>query len=319
MTEIHIDTDIGGDIDDLCALAMVLRWRGAKLVAVTTNSDDQGRRAGYARYVLDLAGAREVPVAAGADASEGHYRVWPGIPDEHRYWPEPIAPHPSPPGAALDLLENSIRRGAIVVAIGAYTNLALLEERRPGILQHARLFLMGGHAFPPRPGFPSWGPKEDWNIQVDVRSAQSVLERANPTLIPLSVTVETALRRAHLPALQASDDLGRLIARQAIAFEQDEKLSERLGASCLKLPSDLINFLHDPLACAIALGWREGVEIRQVPLAAEVRDGWLYQRTAPGGRETSIVTRIDGAAFSDFWLRVVTGGEEPRLDGNHSP
>lgn len=25
-TKIHIDTDIGGDIDDLCALAMVLAW-----------------------------------------------------------------------------------------------------------------------------------------------------------------------------------------------------------------------------------------------------------------------------------------------------
>lgn len=26
MTLIHLDTDLGGDIDDLCALAMLLRW-----------------------------------------------------------------------------------------------------------------------------------------------------------------------------------------------------------------------------------------------------------------------------------------------------
>ena len=34
--KIHLDTDIGGDIDDLCALAMVLRWPGAELTGVTT-------------------------------------------------------------------------------------------------------------------------------------------------------------------------------------------------------------------------------------------------------------------------------------------
>ena len=50
MVKIHIDTDAGGDIDDLCALAMVLAWPDAELVGVTTNSDDGGRRAGYARY-----------------------------------------------------------------------------------------------------------------------------------------------------------------------------------------------------------------------------------------------------------------------------
>jgi hypothetical protein len=28
MPLVHLDTDIGGDIDDLCALAMLLRWPG---------------------------------------------------------------------------------------------------------------------------------------------------------------------------------------------------------------------------------------------------------------------------------------------------
>ncbi len=34
---------------------------------------------------------------------------------------------------------------------------------------------------------------------------------------------------------------------------------------------------HDPLACAVALGWN-GVEKRTVPLVLEVRDGWLHER-----------------------------------------
>lgn len=176
MPVLHVDTDIGGDIDDLCALAMVLGWPGAELSAVTTNSDDQGKRAGYARFVLDLAGRERVPVAAGADAALGYYRIWPGLPDEGAYWPRPVPPLPAPLDGALDLLERSIEQDATVVAIGAWTNLALLEERTPGILRSARLVLMGGYAYPPPPGFPPWGHEMDWNVQVDVRSAQLVLQ-----------------------------------------------------------------------------------------------------------------------------------------------
>ncbi len=306
MTRLHLDTDLGGDIDDLCALAMLLRWPEVDLLAVTTNSDDRGKRAGYARYVLDLAGRADVAVAAGADVALGCYRVQPGLPDEAAYWPEPIPPVPTALEEALALLERSIAQGATLVAIGAFTNLALLEQRSPGILREADLFLMGGYVFPPRPGFPQWDCNMDWNVQVDVRSASLVLERSAPTLVPLSVTVETALRRAYLPRLQRAGPLGQLIARQAEAFARDERMEERLGRTCPGLPADIINFLHDPLACAIALGWDEGIEVQTIPLKLEIEDGWLRQRIDEGGRPTRVVTRVDGERFSDFWLDVVT-------------
>src|SRR3712207_6257817 len=54
--------------------------------------------------------------------------------DLDRYWPEAVAPEPSPPGAALDLLGRSIEMGATVVGVGPWTNLALLEASRPGLL-----------------------------------------------------------------------------------------------------------------------------------------------------------------------------------------
>jgi len=232
MLKLHLDTDIGGDIDDLCALAFVLGWPEVDLLAVTSVSDDGGRRAGYARYALDLAGRPDIPVAAGADASQGYYRVWPGLPEEAAYWPEPVAPAPGPLEGALDALECSIAQGALIVAIGPFTNLALLEERVPGILAHANLCLMGGYVFPPREGFPAWDHTMDWNVQVDVRSAQVVLERAHPLLVPLSVTAETSLRRADLEALRRSGPLARLIARQVEAFAADEGIEERYGRTC---------------------------------------------------------------------------------------
>jgi len=305
MLKLHLDTDIGGDIDDLCALAMVLNWPDANLLAVTTNQDNSGRRAGYARYALRLAGREDVPVAAGADASLDCYRIYPGLPDEAAYWPEPIPPAPGPLDAALDLLQRSIEQAAIIAAIGACTNLALLEKRSPGILRNANLVLMGGYVFPPRAGYPAWGNDFDWNVQNDIGSAQIVIERSNPTLVPLTVTIETALRRAHLPALRQAGPLAQLIARQAEAFAIEYGNETLYGQTCAGLPDDIINFQHDPLACAIALGWHDGVEISELPLDLAVEDGWLVQRIADGGKPTRVVTRVNGAKFSQSWLDMV--------------
>jgi len=300
--KLHLDTDLGGDIDDLCALAMVLNWPDVDLLAITTNSDDRGRRAGYTRYALRLAGREDVAVAAGADVSLNCYRVRPGLPDEAVYWPEPIPPAPTPLDQALSLLERSIEQGAIIAAIGAYTNLALLEKRSSGILRRASLYLMGGYVFPPREGFPPWGNNMDWNVQVDVESTLYVLQHSSPTLVPLSVTVETTLRRAALATLRQSGPLAQLIARQAEAFAKEWNYEVQYGQTCKGLPEDVINFQHDPLACAIALGWNEGVEIREIPLKLEIKDGWLCQRVDESGKPTRVVTRVNGGKFNEFWL-----------------
>ncbi len=305
MTLVHLDTDLGGDLDDLCALAMLLRWPGVEINGVTVVGDMRGRRTGYTRYALDLAGYTGVPVAAGADVSGGYFRYELGLPPEDRYWPEPIPPQPGPLETALDLLKTGVDQGATIIAIGMYTNLYLLEMRYPGILARADLYLMGGYIYPPRPGYPQWENDFDFNIQADVRSAQHVLERSNPTLIPLSVTVETALRRAYLDDLRHGDALARLIAHQAEAFAVDEQNERKYGATCPALPRDIINFQHDPLACAIALGWREGVRIETLPLKIEQQDGWLVERTHPAGKPVQVVTAIDGERFNQLWLETV--------------
>jgi inosine-uridine nucleoside N-ribohydrolase len=304
--KLHLDTDLGGDIDDLCALAMLCKWSGVELSAVTTNQDNGGRRAGYVRYALNLAGKPGIPVAAGADASLDCYRFFPELPDEIRYWPEAIPPAPGPIDAALDLLQGSIDDGAIIVGIGAYTNLALLEKRNPGCLKKANLCLMGGYIFPVPDGFPQWGYDMDWNMQIDTQSALLVLERANPLLVPMTVTLQTWLRRSDLPALHQSGPVGQLIARQAEAWAEDHRMETRFGQTCSGLPKDTINFQHDPLACAVALGWKEGIQIQEIPVVSEIRETWLHQRVDPAGKPTRAVTRVDGAKFADFWLSLVT-------------
>ena len=310
MFRVHLDTDLGGDIDDICALAMLLRWPDVDITGITVVGDTNGKRTGYTRHVLAIEGRSDIPVAAGADTSGGFYRYELTLSQEERYWPEPIAPSPNPPEEATRLLKSSIEQGATIIGIGPFTNLRLLDEQNPGILKDARLFLMGGFVYPPRSGYPDWKNEFDFNVQVDVRSAKHVLENSNPTLVPISVTAETALRRAHLEKMRSAGALGKLLARQAEAFAGDEKMEAVYGATCENVPADIINFQHDPLACAIAVGWSEGIEITETPLIIEESGGWLRERIpGPGesGKPFNVVTKVDGPRFSEFWSELISG------------
>jgi inosine-uridine nucleoside N-ribohydrolase len=248
-------------------------------------------------------------VAAGAEAEGGYFRQVYGLPAHEAYWSEPVTALPGPLDEALALIKSSLDQGAILVGIGPFTNLRLFGEKYPGCLKRVALFLMGGYLYPVRPGFPQWGNEMDFNVQADVHSAHYVLEHAGSvTLIPLTVTVETALRRAYLPALRKAGRLGSLIAAQAEAFATENQYETLFGETCLGLPRDLINFQHDPLACAIALGWDKGVEFTEAPLEVKEKEGWLVERFAEHapGDPARVVTRIDAEAFNRYWLELIT-------------
>jgi hypothetical protein len=71
-------------------------------------------------------------------------------------------------------------------------------------------------------------------------------------------------------------------------------------------PEDIINSI-DPLDCAIALGWDEGVEIKKIPLNLEIKDGWLYLTVDESGKPTRAVTRVNGDKSNEFWLDMMVG------------
>lgn len=290
MSLVHVDTDIGGDPDDLCALAMLLGWAGVDLAGITTSTDQSGVRAGMASYALSLAGREDVPVAAGAGGSLGGFRIQPGFPDLSRHWPETITPEPARPGATI-------------VVIGPWTNLAMAEVARPGSLSSARVVAMGGYIGPPRAGLGSWTPDTDYNVQQDTVAARILWERSEPLLVPLAAGLEVRLRRRHLSRLREGGRLARLIVRQGELHASEEDMAA-MARRHSGLPEDLINFHYDPLACAVAAGW-DGATVETPSLMADQRDGPLTFTREPGGRETRVVTDVDGPRFEEEWLRAV--------------
>src|SRR4051812_927666 len=118
MQKVHLDTDLGGDIDDLCALALLLRWSPAvQFTGITVVGDSGGRRTGMVRAVLGMVGRGDIPVAAGANQEQGFYPYALGLPPEERYWAQPITPSPNAPEGAVELLKASIDQGATIIGI----------------------------------------------------------------------------------------------------------------------------------------------------------------------------------------------------------
>jgi purine nucleosidase len=300
---IHLDTDFGGDTDDACALAMLLGWPGVEITGITTVADRGGQRAAYVKHVLRLVGREDIPVVAGAVLSLTTLATADPVVGDERHWPVDIAPSPSPPGAALELLSRSLDMGATIVAIGPYTNLAMLEVARAGSLAQQSVVVMGGWVEPPAAGLPQWGPDKDFNVQWDTRAVEILAATAQLTLVTYPATLNAHLRAADLPRLRAAGPLGELLARQGQAHADTYEMNT-IGRTHDALPDDLLNFHYDPVTCAVALGWA-GATVENVRLRPVLQDFVLSFRQDAAGRPTRVVVDVDGGAFRETWLSAV--------------
>jgi inosine-uridine nucleoside N-ribohydrolase len=301
---IHLDTDMGGDTDDLCALALLLASPEVELVGVTTCADAEGRRRSFVEHAFKLAGRAGIPVATGARGFLGGVEHYPGV-QAQPYWPGLDDLPPTPPGQAIELLEANAQSGATVVAIGPYTNLGVLESLRPGAFSHCPVVVMGGYLGMPAPGYPQWPASYDYNVEADRVAARIVFERLDPMIASLNVTLGTSLRRRDLPQLLAGGPLAQLMALQAEMHCADNRV-DALSRKNSALPSDLLNFQYDSVACAAAIGLecvRVGEEKRSLVLKGEN----LQLELDENGPIRKMVTRVDAERFAELWLDRVTG------------
>jgi len=117
------------------------------------------------------------------------------------------------------------------------------------------------------------------------------------------------LRDRDLPRLGAGGPLCDLMARQAAAY-RDDRRKRGLGRAHSRLPDDLANIQHDPLAAAVAAGW-DGVTIEETYLRTVAAEHGRLERVGPddpGARAVDLVVGVDGPAFAEHWLDTVTAG-----------
>ncbi len=188
---ILLDTDIGTDVDDAFALALILNSPELELLGVTTVAGDTRARARLAAKLLSEAGRADVAVVAGE----------PGKPQpiDQTRWADGFTSPQLRAEKALDFMRREIERrpGEItIVAIGELTNLAALLSSESSIGKRIkRIVLMGGSV---ERGYGSSSkPDAEWNIKSNPTAAQIVFSSGVPILmVPLDVTAMLQLDAA---------------------------------------------------------------------------------------------------------------------------
>jgi inosine-uridine nucleoside N-ribohydrolase len=193
-----LDTDIGDDIDDALALALILSSPEISLKGVTTVFGETKLRARLAAYLLHLYGCDDIPVAAGMGTPLQPRRRPSGVPQAALLDDRVVLPAlRTLSGPELIVQTALVHPGQLILlCIGPLTNVAhalLLEPRIHTTIR--RIVMMGGTS-----GFPF----PEWNVRSDAKAAQIALGSGIPiTMLGYNVTTRCQLREWDLEQLQS--------------------------------------------------------------------------------------------------------------------
>ncbi len=228
---VFVDTDIGDDIDDALALALLLCLPEVSVVGISTVFGDTYLRARLAAYLLQTYGYPEVPVAAGQELPL-LLRHRPSGVCQATVLPEKLAlPLSSLSGPELLIQKARMYPGQLtLLCLGPLTNVALALQQEPNLgslLQ--QVFFMGGASRISRP---------DWNVRSDAQAAHILLEARLPvTMIGLNVTASCHLQSGDVARLNSAQSPRlHLLSRMVMAWQEHQPWWRS------RLP-----YLHDPL------------------------------------------------------------------------
>ena len=179
--KVIIDTDIGDDIDDAFAIALLLNCPELEVVGITTVHDDAGTRARIVCKMLRLADRASIAVAAGPGHGDPNQAPWAAD-------FEATKPVDTPAPQFLVQQINAHPGEITLVPIGPLTNLAAALDLDPTIAGKLKgIVAMGGSAYvgynlqPP--------PCAEYNIHQDIAAAKRVYSAGIPTtMVGLDVT-----------------------------------------------------------------------------------------------------------------------------------
>lgn len=303
-----LDTDLGSDVDDAIALALLLACPELQLVAVTTVSGDVAGRAQATARLLGAAGRRDVEVCVGAaDALVRSKRFNAEAIPLEAYPAGPAAKVSTEPAAERIVRAARETPGLELVAIGPLTNLAHALALDPALPERvARLHVMGGHVRRVAIGERVCGPGIDYNLCSDPEASVMVLGAGFATrLVTADVTLQVWLRETDLarlaaaqrPATRALPPLVRLWTPV-----QRRIFVEQLGGT---LAGDNVAFLHDPLT-VLALVDESALRLERLRIVPTVEAGVLRTHevgdAAGLGASMEVATAVDAAAARDAML-----------------
>lgn len=277
MPKILIDTDIGGDVDDALALALMLNTPGIEIVGITNVYLANAWRAGVTKKILKVYGREDIPVCTGAEK--------PLI----GWWDESRIPNSSPDygewgGEALPHAADFIIRMAekhedlILCAIGPLTNVGIALAKAPHIAKNLKILMMGGQVTKAHP---------EWNIVCDPEAARIVFESgAQITMVGLDVTNRCQFTQEEVDAVKNTPN-----ERAQMLGEMMEIFTKNFG---------YLPILHDPLAL-VPLVWDDILTFRDMKILVETRGEFTRGLTVDcdwgDGAPAKVAVDVDVAEF----------------------
>ncbi|WP_405060570.1 nucleoside hydrolase [Kribbella sp. NBC_01505] len=293
--QLILDTDIGSDVDDAMALALILGTPSLELVATHTVYGDTRLRARLARRYGALAGRDLTVVAGTAEPLSGREVWWPGhegtLHDDLES--ETFAPGSAPEDLVARLQANP---GELdVVAIGPLTNLAAALELEPQVAQWIRhLWVMGGHF--------GADAKPEHNFKSDHVAARTVLTAGIPTTITaIEITQQVTIGADLLQRIRAAGALGAALGADIEQWWAYWK--------------ETWNVPHDPIA-VLTLSRPDLFTLSPRGRITIADDGLSTFAPDPTGT-VRIVTELDtAAAAEEITARIVAASGETDGDGS---
>jgi len=235
-TGVILDTDIGYDPDDMIALLLLLNSPELSLNLVVTGDEVQGKRAAFARKILDLSGRKDIKVAQGASLGNTEFVVDEFLDDYQDGGDTSLA-------AIKEVVDASDK--VIYIGIQGFTNLAQYLQTYPSDKKKLQVFQMGGAV--------NFSRREGWvehNVKIDIPSAAFVLSSGvDIALVMAQTTFNPVLRIDNQHVLfrrfeTSNNNVLHILTRHIAAFHEFHVQHGR----------EFWPFMHDPLTVAAALG-----------------------------------------------------------------
>ncbi|WP_375388994.1 nucleoside hydrolase [uncultured Amnibacterium sp.] len=231
-----LDTDLGSDVDDELALALLWGSPEVSIHAICTTYGDTALRTRIVLRMAQLAG-RGVQVAPGETATlSGEDVWWAGI-EGAAYGPLPGLPGSVPlhPSAGVRLLLDG-PADAELLAIGPLTSVAVALDEG---LEVAGITVMGG----------DWAdPAElEHNIASDIVAAERVLGSGTPiTVVGIDVTRQVRFGEAEIARFASCGALGAILATEMRSWmarwDEDFEVPHDPLTALAMLQPDLFSF-----------------------------------------------------------------------------
>ncbi len=182
---VHLDTDIGDDIDDAFCLALLLRSPELHVRSISTVLNDTAGRADMCREMCDA--AKQSPtIVAGARSAFTRRAHRDSLTRPPFHLATKQYDYKSDMAATLKTLADVRQSADVLLTIGPLTNLAMSLVADPDVKRFPRYIAMAGEVLMPF--------HTEWNIRVDPEAAAVVCSSGVAIdFIPFKIGIDTKL------------------------------------------------------------------------------------------------------------------------------